>query len=106
MFGVKHHWLLKFSTANKTEILNDVEMYINADIHVAYPREYNKKNKNYTIEDVYNPAYGKGGELKRKIIGFYNDKDGYKVEVPLSKYYERKNMTNVILKTKVVVGII
>lgn len=95
-----------FPGGNFSNILNKVEIYINADIYVAYPTDGMKNNRNYTIEDVYNQAFGKGGELKRKIVGFYNEKKGYNVAVPRCKYCDRKNMTNVTLNSKVVVSIL
>lgn len=106
MFDVRHHWLIIFSRSNFSNIFGKVEMYINADIHASYPKDLRVKNKNYTIEDVYNPASGKGGKMKRKVIGFYNELEGYKVHIPNCKYCDRRDMTNVALKTKIVVSTI
>lgn len=54
---------------------------------------------------MYNPAYGKGGKIKTRIIGFYNQNDGYQVDEVNRKYYVRKNMTGVTLQSNIVVGI-
>nr|CAH7761474.1 unnamed protein product [Callosobruchus chinensis] len=47
-------------------------MFINSDISVAYPSEGNTDKKRYVIEEVYNPAEGKGGHLKRDVLGTFN----------------------------------
>lgn len=105
MFDVKHHWLLIFLKPPLDVIFNEVIMYISTDVHVVYQNNLGNRKDSYTIEDVYNTASNKGGVLKRNIIGFYNEHNGYKIKIPHYKYHDRKNMTNVRLRTKVVVSI-
>lgn len=89
---------------NFSVILDKVEIYVNADIQVAFPKDLSVQDKNFTNEDVYNPAFGKGGVLKRTVIGFYTAEHGFKVYIPQCKYCDRRNMSNIVLKTEVVVS--
>lgn len=89
---------------NFSNIFENIELYINADINIIYPELVNGSQRKYIIEDVYNPAFNKGGELKRMIIGYYNEKDGYKIDDKDFKYWVRKNMTGVTLQSQIVVS--
>nr|CAI5819932.1 unnamed protein product [Callosobruchus analis] len=75
------------------------------DITVAYPSEGNTGEKNYVIEEVYNPAEGKGGHLNRRVLGTFNVSHGYKAREKRCKYWVRRNMTGVLLKTTVVLPV-
>nr|CAI5820252.1 unnamed protein product [Callosobruchus analis] len=101
-FNVQHQWLILTSTQNFSYLFDKVTMFINSDITVAYPSEGNTGEKNYVIEEVYNPAEGKGGHLNRRVLGTFNVSHGYKAREKRCKYWVRRNMTGVLLKTTVV----
>ncbi|XP_031352602.1 ionotropic receptor 75a-like [Photinus pyralis] len=84
------------SNRDTIEKFKNVNMFINADISVAIS---NQKKSNWTVFDVYNPAYKNGGKLVVSEIGYYNDDDGYRVGVEDNKYYRRRNMTGVTFKS-------
>lgn len=60
-------------------------------------------NSTYLIDDVYNPAYGKGGTLKSFTIGRYTNLNGYQTNERLNKYFLRKNLTGVQFSSAIVV---
>ncbi|CAH1169520.1 unnamed protein product [Phaedon cochleariae] len=104
-FDVKHHWLILTSNKSISTIFENVELYINADIHIVYAPSAGFSSVNFTVEDVYNPAYGKGGKLQTKTIGYYSAKDGYRAREMQCKYWMRRNMSGVTLKSRIVLPI-
>lgn len=102
-FGEKHHWLILSSKRNFTHMFRDVEMYVNADIEIVCPEENSSFTKTYTVQEVYNPSYSRGGSVKFRRIGFYNAVHGYNVGQMHNKYFLRRDMTGVHLKTMIVV---
>ncbi|KAJ8963826.1 hypothetical protein NQ314_005357 [Rhamnusium bicolor] len=103
-FDVRHHWLILSSTKKVLNIFKNVGMYINSNIQVVYPGRNGKGGiKHYTIDEVYNPSSDRGGTLKHYNIGFYNENNGYNTKDEY-KYWIRRNMTGVTLKTMIVVG--
>lgn len=104
-FHEKHHWLILISKENFTYLFDNVDMYINANIEIIYPDNF-PSLKNYTIQAVYNPSFTQGGTIKFYKVGFYNTVDGYKVKEAYPKYFLRRNMTGVHLKTMIVVRIL
>lgn len=68
--------------------------------------EINPNNSDeYTIFDVYNPAYKHGGELQIQLLNTYNkNNDTYSLAKTGSKYWMRKNMTGITFRSAVVVS--
>ncbi|XP_044744950.1 glutamate receptor ionotropic, delta-1-like isoform X3 [Coccinella septempunctata] len=53
------------------------------------------------IMNVYNPGFYNGGEFRKKIIGKYNDKNGFQL-IPIGlKYTNRRNMSEVKLRATI-----
>ncbi|RZC33887.1 glutamate receptor 2-like, partial [Asbolus verrucosus] len=100
-FSVKHHWLITTFSISIVEKFNNVNLNINVDIHIAIS---NAKTLNWTIIDVYNPAFERGGTLNYTKVGYYNEKQGYNARSTVAKYWTRKNMTGVTFKTMATVN--
>lgn len=83
-------------------IFDKVNLNVDSNIKVVYPQK-NGNNLTYLIDDVYNPAYGKGGKLKSSTIGIYTNLDGYQTNERLNKYFLRKNLTGVQFNSVIVV---
>ncbi|KAG5900001.1 hypothetical protein JTB14_009087 [Gonioctena quinquepunctata] len=103
LFGVTHHWLIISRNKAFSDIFEDIELYINADIHFAHPKD--DATNTYVIEDVFNPAFGKGGELKKRVLGYYTQNAGYPLQGQECKYRLRRNMTGVTLKSHIVLPV-
>ncbi|XP_050515098.1 uncharacterized protein LOC126890283 [Diabrotica virgifera virgifera] len=100
-FHVKYHWLIMTTNLLFTQYFENVELYLNSDINILYKSFENGLNI-YKLEDTYNPASMKGGQLKRRNMGFYtNTVDGFKKDQE-SKYWLRRNLTGITLKSMLV----
>lgn len=82
-------------------IFDKVNLNVDSYIKVVYPT--NPNNLTYLIDDVYNPAYGKGGKLKSSTIGLYTNLNGYETNERLNKYFLRKDLTGVQFNSAIVV---
>ncbi|XP_057653375.1 ionotropic receptor 75a-like [Diorhabda carinulata] len=100
-FNVKIHWLITTTNKNFSDTFKNIELYIDADINLLYPTKYN----NFFVVDVYNPASTKGGGLKTLNLGKYNNTSGFRMKKENYKYWSRKNMTGVVLRTIVVLPV-
>lgn len=78
-------------------------MNVDSDVKVAYPRE---NNDTYTIDDVYNQAFEKNGDLKSFTVGSYTKKKGYQVNEAVNRYVVRRNLTGIQFDTLIVVSYI
>ncbi|KAJ8963510.1 hypothetical protein NQ317_010575, partial [Molorchus minor] len=103
-FDDRHHWLILTSYRTFLNDFDNVTLYINANIQVIYPKENVSHVNNFTVEDVYNPSSNRGGILNHRTLGFYNKMEGYVAREKGCKYWIRRNMTGVTLKTIVVVS--
>lgn len=65
--------------------------------------ENETSNASYIIYEIYNPASKHGGEYRMEKIGEYDELKGYAVKNRGSKYWVRKNMSDVTFKSAVVV---
>ncbi|XP_072397594.1 ionotropic receptor 75a-like [Diabrotica undecimpunctata] len=84
-----------------TNFFENVEFYVNSDIIILYKLFENGLNI-YKLEDMYNPASMKGGQLKRRNIGFYNSTVGGFKKDQEYKYWLRRNLTGITLKSMLV----
>lgn len=75
-------------------------MNVDSDVKVAYPSE---NNDTYTIDDVYNQAFEKGGDLKSFTVGLYTREKGYQVNEGVNRYVVRRNLTGIQFDTLIVV---
>ncbi|KAJ8924531.1 hypothetical protein NQ315_007329 [Exocentrus adspersus] len=101
-FNENYHWLVLTLKGNITYIFENVRMYINADIQIVFPESV----INYTVLEVYNPAHGRGGSVKFHKVGFYNSYHKYKFKAQRRcKYWIRRNMTGVTLRSLIVLPI-
>ncbi|KAH1009945.1 hypothetical protein HUJ05_004321 [Dendroctonus ponderosae] len=60
------------------------------------------KSFKYTIHDVYNPAFERGGKLRTTEVGFYNDEKKFLWIDPRNSYSDRNNLTGIEFKTVIV----
>ncbi|KAJ8928860.1 hypothetical protein NQ314_018517, partial [Rhamnusium bicolor] len=59
-FFESYHWLiLSKSQENVLDVLNNIKLNINSDLHLVVPNG----RENFTIFDIYNPASQHGGKL-------------------------------------------
>lgn len=98
------HWLI---ITNKSKdifsYLNNTNLNINADVNVATVNP--NDSKEYKIFDVYNPAFKHGGKLQIKQLNVYSKSIGiYTSPTTQSKYWSRKNMSEVTFKSAIVVN--
>ncbi|XP_030764049.1 ionotropic receptor 75a-like [Sitophilus oryzae] len=106
-FDNKHFWLILSNSPNYTQTFENVNLEISSEIKVAYPKtargsRNDGSSEEYVIDDVYNPAYKKGGDLKISTVGHYDKLRGYWVDLKQNKYFERRNLTGITLKGIVV----
>lgn len=87
------------------KIFNFVNIHVNAEITVALL----DSNKNYwTLLDVYNPSFSRGGTLKIREMGSWSLNNSFNIHRNMSilKYWRRKDMSEVTFKGTIVVKII
>lgn len=102
MFDSKHFWLVLSKSSDYNHLFKFANLNVNSDIKVAYYS--NGSLGKYIIDDVYNPAYERGGDLKTSEVGFYDTKRGYHIDEAENKYFARKNFTGVRFKSVIVVS--
>nr|WJJ63355.1 ionotropic receptor 64a [Pachyrhinus yasumatsui] len=103
-FDSKHFWLVFYHSSSYHHLFKYAELNVDSDIKVAYPtNEFNATmSKEFIIDDVYNPAYQRGGELKASEVGYYSKKQGYHADELQNKYVARRNLTGVVFRSIVV----
>lgn len=83
--------------------LGNTNLNINVDVNVAAINPIN--NDEYMIFEVYNPAYTHGGTIRIKTLNVYKKSNGiYPSSNRGSKYWIRKDMSEVTFKSAVVVN--
>ncbi|XP_066142618.1 uncharacterized protein [Euwallacea fornicatus] len=93
VFDTKHFWLVLFGSSSYRDLLKNAPLNINSEVKVAYQKSATPGE--YFIDDVYNPAFGKGGQLRLSKVGFYGRDGGYQVKETGNKYVVRRNLTGV-----------
>ncbi|XP_060526921.1 ionotropic receptor 75a-like isoform X2 [Cylas formicarius] len=101
-FDSTHYWFILRTSNNYADLLRNVYLNIDCDVKVAYPKESNNFPRGYVIDDVYNPASDRGGELKTRAVGSFDTSHGYHVTELGNKYFVRRNLTGVTFKTVIV----
>ncbi|KAK9883985.1 hypothetical protein WA026_004921 [Henosepilachna vigintioctopunctata] len=95
-------WLILTTSVSSGEnLLKDLNIDINSDIHLAVQDQSNSYNRE--IYDAYNPSRNHGGDVIIKKIGKFSTKRGYILEKQSDKYWRRKNMTGLTFKSAVVI---
>ncbi|KAL1513568.1 hypothetical protein ABEB36_002965 [Hypothenemus hampei] len=101
VFDARHFWLVLFNSENFMDIFQKVNLNVDCEVKVALPVPGHNK---YLIKTIYNPAYGKGGELKVSKIGIYDIDNGYQVNGIDNKYFKRRNFTGVHFNSAIVLA--
>ncbi|XP_066142429.1 ionotropic receptor 75a-like [Euwallacea fornicatus] len=100
VFDSKHFWLVLHNSTDPQQLFKYVNLNIESEIKVAHPIP--RESKNFSIYDVYNPAYGRGGELRASKVGFFDYVERY-VEYDMgNKYEKRRDLSGVQFRTGVV----
>lgn len=101
VFDTKHFWLVLYNNSDYLNLFKNTNLNVDSDVKVAYPRE---NNDTYTIDDVYNQAFEKNGDLKSFTVGSYTKKKGYEVNEAVNRYVVRRNLTGIQFDTLIVVS--
>lgn len=80
-------------------MFRNATIYINADITVSL----SNAEERLDIFDLYNPSTSHGGSLKVVNIGFHHPEMGFSISQNKEKYWRRKNMSDLIFKSAIVV---
>lgn len=81
-----------------------MNLNVNSDLTVAYLNMATAtKPLKYTIYDVYNPAFERGGQLRSTEVGFYNEQNKLLWINFGNKFFDRKNLTGIEFKSVIVV---
>ncbi|ERL84511.1 hypothetical protein D910_01941, partial [Dendroctonus ponderosae] len=98
-----HFWLIQLKSSKYDYLFNSLNLNVNCDLKVAYLNLVTAiKSFKYTIHDVYNPAFERGGKLRTTEVGFYNDEKKFLWIDPRNSYSDRNNLTGIEFKTVIV----
>ncbi|KAF7266733.1 hypothetical protein GWI33_019954 [Rhynchophorus ferrugineus] len=101
-FDLKYHWLIFTSHSNYSVLFNGVNINIDVNIRVAYPALASLGiDAEFIIDDVYNPAFNRGGTLIKEVVGQY-DGSKYQVKQQTNKFWDRRNLTGITFRTMTV----
>lgn len=94
------------SSSSYHYLFENVNLNIDSEVKVAYPStNLTTHQTHYILDEVYNPAYGKGGDLKWFKTGTYDNRNGFQMQKMRNKYVVRRNLTGVYFKSLVVVSV-
>ncbi|KAH1007794.1 hypothetical protein HUJ04_004988 [Dendroctonus ponderosae] len=105
VFDTKHFWLVLHSSSSYRYLFENANLNIDSEVKVAYPStNLTTDETRYILDEVYNPAYGKGGHLKSFKTGTYGTNNEFHMDKMKNKYVVRRNLTGVHFKSLVVLS--